>query len=592
MPGSRPEEYVAQNDLPSPGLRASPTVFRLAAFAAAAYTAAVLAASIVLPRPVAYVVIRTGTALAGLIAIGCAAWTAGHARGSERPWRILTVAAITGGEVFVVVTIMTSPAGRPNPDFSVYYAKSLLSALLLIVLLIFPTAPLTARDGCLVDAALCGRRWRMVLALESVLVTGALVLPGGAVLMRDTYADATTELKLAMVNCAAAVALAVAVVLVACFRRPRSPTAFALFASGLLVHTLTTGTQLYAARHGWQSVAPALSIGTVVGALLVALACLAPPPSRDRTRVLTSPRRLWAHALLPCVPLGVLAGWLSTQSSQGVVLALLLLVALARQVIVVAENARLLSRVRFQALHDPLTGLANRTLFTDRLNRAMARHTRHRHPIALLFCDLDDFKNVNDTLGHAAGDELLRTTARRLTSRVRSSDTVARVGGDEFAVILEADPSGSRGGDDPEAVARRIIEAVGGSSTLAGTPYTIRVSAGLATIEPDGGGVTGDVLLHHADLAMYAAKQQGKGDLVVYRGEPAASRPAAAPRPDGGRGTPTSRPPPAPPPSGDRRRPPARRHRPPQPSRRVRSDELPQVADERGPLPPDNGRSG
>jgi diguanylate cyclase (GGDEF)-like protein len=507
-------------------------VFRCAALAAAAYAAAVLAASIVLPRLAGHLVIRTGTALAGLVTIGCAAWTAAHSRGNERRWRLLTAATTVGGEVAVLAVIRTSLAGQLNPDLSVYYAKSLLAAPLLIVLLMFPTAPLTARDGSLVDAALSGRRWRVVVALESVLVTGALVLPSGAVVMAGADADATTELKLAMVNAAAAVVVAVAAVLVACFRRPRSPTAFALFTSGLLVYMLSTGTQLYAARHGWQAVAPALYIGAVAGPLLVALACLAPPPLRDRTREPTSPPRLWAHALLPCVPLGVLAGWLSTQSTTGVVLALLLLVALTRQAIVVVENARLLSRVRFQALHDPLTGLANRALFADRLDQAMARHTRDHQPIALLLCDLDNFKNVNDTLGHAAGDELLRTTAGRLTGCVRSSDTVARVGGDEFAVILEVRPGSGRGEDDPEAVGRRIVEAVGRSSTVAGTPSTVRASAGLAIAEPDGGAVTADVLVHHADLAMYTAKQQRKGELVVYRAEPPASHPATAPRLD------------------------------------------------------------
>jgi diguanylate cyclase (GGDEF)-like protein len=200
---------------------------------------------------------------------------------------------------------------------------------------------------------------------------------------------------------------------------------------------------------------------------------------------------------------------------------------------VVVENARLLSSARFQALHDPLTGLANRALFTDRLNQAMARHTRHHQPIALLFCDLDNFKNVNDTLGHAAGDELLRTTAERLTRSVRTSDTVARVGGDEFAVILEPPPGTGtgRGKEDPEIVGRRIVEAIGGSGTLAGRPYTISVSAGLMIVESDAGKVTGDVLLQQADFAMYAAKQRGKGGLVVYRAAPPVSHPAAAPRP-------------------------------------------------------------
>jgi diguanylate cyclase (GGDEF)-like protein len=526
MPGSCRKQYVALNDMPQPGLPVSPAVFRLAALAAAASMAAVLAASLALPRPVAYLVIRTGTALALLVVIGCAAWTARHSRGSERRWRLLTAAVGIGGEVSVVTLIRASLAGRINPGLSVYYARSVVAALLLVVLLMFPTAPLTSQGCGLEDAALSGRHWRVVVPLDSVLVTGAIALPIWAVVSRGADPDATTELRLAMVSSAAALVLAVTIVLVACFRRPRCPTVFALFASGILAYMLTTGIDLYAARQDWQSVPPALTLVAVAAPLLVALACLAPSPSpsRDRTRQPTSPHRLCAHALLPYLPLGVLAGWLPTQSDTGMVLALLLLVALTRHTIVTVNTSRLLSRTRFQALHDPLTGLANRALFTDRLNQAMARRTRHHQPIALLFCDLDNFKDVNDTLGHAAGDELLRTTARQLTSSVRSSDTVARVGGDEFAVILETPPgTGSRrGADDPEAVGRRIVETVGGPSTLAGTPYTVRVSAGLATVEPDDGAVTPDVLLHHADIAMYTAKHQGKGGLVVYRQQPPA----------------------------------------------------------------------
>jgi diguanylate cyclase (GGDEF)-like protein len=534
MPGSRPKEHIAWNSPVKPVLHASPTAFRLAALAAGAYTAAVLAASIVLPPSAADVVVRTGMTLAGLAAIGCATWTAWRSRGAERRWRLLLAAALIGAEIPVVALIRAALAGRVIPDASVYYAASIGYTLALVALLIFPTAPLTIRDGCLVDAALSSsRRWRMVVVLDSVIVTSALVLPSWTVAMTSADAASTTELRLAMISSAIGIVIVVAVALIAWFRRPRSPTAFALFASGILACTLTTNTRLYAVLHGWRLVNPALTVGAVAGLLLLALACLAPPPSRDRTGEPTTAHRLCVHALLPYLPLGAIIAWLPTQSTTGVVLALLLAVTLTRQAIVVAEHARLLSRSRFQALHDPLTGLANRALFTDRLNQAMARHTRHHQPIALLFCDLDNFKDVNDTLGHAAGDELLRTTARRLTNSVRSSDTVARVGGDEFAVILEPPPGtgADRAEDDPEAVGRRIVEAVGRSSTLAGTPYTVRVSSGLATVEPDAAAVTADVLLHHADLAMYTAKHQGKGDLVVYRGEPPASHPAAHPRP-------------------------------------------------------------
>jgi diguanylate cyclase (GGDEF)-like protein len=134
--------------------------------------------------------------------------------------------------------------------------------------------------------------------------------------------------------------------------------------------------------------------------------------------------------------------------------------------------------------------------------------------LALLFCDLDDFKDVNDGFGHAAGDELLRTTARRLTGSVRSADTVARLGGDEFAVLLDGCPG------DPEATAQQIIDTVRGPSITVDThAYPVRLSTGLVVIDADTGPVEAIDVLRSADLAMYAAKHRGKGGLVIHHPE-------------------------------------------------------------------------
>ena len=103
----------------------------------------------------------------------------------------------------------------------------------------------------------------------------------------------------------------------------------------------------------------------------------------------------------------------------------------------ITERQALEQELRHQAFHDALTGLANRALFEDRLAHALAGARRHGRPIAVLFLDLDDFKTINDSLGHAVGDELLRTAARRIAAEVRVTDTAARLGGDEFAVLLE-----------------------------------------------------------------------------------------------------------------------------------------------------------
>ncbi len=191
---------------------------------------------------------------------------------------------------------------------------------------------------------------------------------------------------------------------------------------------------------------------------------------------------------------------------------------LVRQLMTIVQNTRLLARVQegrrelhYQAFHDPLTGLANRALFTDRLRHAVELNGRAGWPIALLFCDLDDFKEVNDSLGHAAGDELLVTVARRLRACVRAADTVARLGGDEFAVLLEG------GGDDAEIIGRRIADVVSRPFTVVGKRCRPRASVGLALATPADRPGGAEMLLHHADAAMYAAKRQGHGGLVVYQ---------------------------------------------------------------------------
>ncbi|ABD09764.1 hypothetical protein ThrDRAFT_01389 [Frankia casuarinae] len=192
---------------------------------------------------------------------------------------------------------------------------------------------------------------------------------------------------------------------------------------------------------------------------------------------------------------------------------------LAARAALCLDNAHRYTRERqlhHQALHDPLTDLANRTLLTARLQRGLARrlhdNTQDDTQLALLFCDLDDFKSVNDRFGHAAGDDLLRVTAGRLTSCARSTDTVARISGDEFAVLLEG------GCVDPESIGRRILETLRVPLVLAGTVHTTQASIGLVVVDP-GTQATAESVLKQADSAMYAAKRRGKGTLVVYRPE-------------------------------------------------------------------------
>ncbi len=171
------------------------------------------------------------------------------------------------------------------------------------------------------------------------------------------------------------------------------------------------------------------------------------------------------------------------------------------------EAARALAH---SATHDALTGLPNRALLADRLEVEVARAARRREPIAVLFCDLDRFKEVNDSLGHAAGDELLRATADRLRHAVRNGDTVARLGGDEFAVLCAdlADTAAA------VAVAERVRELVRPPVRVGEREVSVTMSIGVTAGVPDGTGAA--QLLADADVAMYEAKDAGRDRVAVF----------------------------------------------------------------------------
>ena len=172
----------------------------------------------------------------------------------------------------------------------------------------------------------------------------------------------------------------------------------------------------------------------------------------------------------------------------------------------VTDRRALEVELTHQARHDPLTGLANRVLLLDRLRGAPAAGTT----VAVILIDLDGFKNVNDTLGHPAGDQLLRSAAQRLLGCVRPEDTTARLGGDEFAVLTDGGP------EVAQTVGRRIVEALRRPFGVAG--HEVRIGASVGVAHGDGREAAED-LLRDADIAMYVAKNAGKNRVEVF--EPA-----------------------------------------------------------------------
>ncbi|MBK6471506.1 MAG: GGDEF domain-containing protein [Betaproteobacteria bacterium] len=175
-----------------------------------------------------------------------------------------------------------------------------------------------------------------------------------------------------------------------------------------------------------------------------------------------------------------------------------------------AQATQVLARVAHAAERDALTRLPNRVLLIDRFARALAAARRSGGRVALLFLDLDNFKQVNDTLGHAVGDGVLKDVAHRLVTAVREADTVSRHGGDEFLVLLTdvTQP------DDAARIADKLLRALADSRAASGAVHPLQASIGISVYPDDGDDI--DLLIHRADLAMYRAKREGGGGWAFH----------------------------------------------------------------------------
>jgi diguanylate cyclase (GGDEF)-like protein/PAS domain S-box-containing protein len=173
----------------------------------------------------------------------------------------------------------------------------------------------------------------------------------------------------------------------------------------------------------------------------------------------------------------------------------------------------LVEQVAHLAEHDHLTGLPNRLLLNDRLNQAIAMASRNKNLMAILFLDLDNFKHINDSLGHPAGDKLLQSVAGRLLRCVRAPDTVSRQGGDEFVLLLH----NLRHAEDPATTARRILNALKEAHSIEGHDLHVTASIGISVFPEDG--MDAETLLKNADTAMYQAKESGRQNFRFFKPE-------------------------------------------------------------------------
>ena len=251
--------------------------------------------------------------------------------------------------------------------------------------------------------------------------------------------------------------------------------------------------------------------GWALSGFLIGLAALssrpAPIVAEDGPQRPVSGLQTWLPYLpVPfAIAVGAASLWPHPGTGPVIVTGLALVMAtLLRQLSLLTENRKLLDTVADIALRDPLTGLPNRTLFGDRLTHAMQMRERTGAPVAVLLADLDDFKLVNDTMGHPVGDQLLRSVGERLQDVIRPGDTVARLGGDEFAILVEDTPAAA------DLLAGKVIRTFDEPFAIAGRTVYMTLSIGLAAAAGTAD-VTGDELFKRADLAMYSAKRAHVG---------------------------------------------------------------------------------
>ncbi|MDR7273939.1 putative bifunctional diguanylate cyclase/phosphodiesterase [Catenuloplanes atrovinosus] len=474
---------------------------------------------------------RAGVALdnlaqltAGIAAAVCCLVTARGTSGAGRAWRRLIGAGMVGwalGQLIWTVYQLFGTDYLPGPAPAELGYMALPVFALWALLTVAAVSPRRVLNP--------SRRAHVVTMLDVVIVLGSVVMLSWAPIRAVLQAGEGPPgaLVAAVAHLVMDALLAVLLALLLAVRQPpralRPP--LLLLGGGLLALAVSDGFYAYLVSTGAERMSPLHSAGWVLGPALVALASLAPapeePPSADTDGL--DP----VFLLLPVLPVVATGVTLAIRTLVGhpltwpeVALGWLgLLLVIVRQMVTIVDNRALLlsvaearRRLAHQATHDPLTGLANRELFGRRLSAAVDAHREEGRPIALLFVDLDDFKFVNDSFGHAAGDRMLQEIAARLQRCVRRDDLVARLGGDEFAVLLEADHVA------PGLVGERILAALREPVLVDGKPVTVAASVGVVAPEPYDIGLTGDALLRRADAAMYAGKRRGKNILVRYAG--------------------------------------------------------------------------
>lgn len=455
--------------------------------------------------------------LAAAVAVGAAIVAVGRARAVRAPaWYFLAAALTTWsvGQVGRAAWALSHPAlAMPFPHWS--DAAFAFTAPLLIA-------------GMLVQRTEVISVTRIRRVVEACIMALSMLFVGWALLLGSAFEQAgggVPERLLAgwyLSGGVAAVSLAVS--FLARLRSGRRTMGW--LAAALMLMVATDWVYVYRSTAGEFHPGGGTDVAWAATSLLFLLGALSPRSSQRAERSVAPGGAMLALPLLPVLAVVGVAAWIAGQGRSlgpmlGTTALALSVLVLIRQYLTAIENRKLTQNLaeridelserehelRHQAFHDSLTGLANRALFLDRVEHALTLRSHRR--LALLFLDIDDFKLVNDSLGHGAGDELITVVGQRLRAVSRHGDTVARLGGDEFGILLE----GLNRRQDAEAVAERVIESVKSPLTIAGVCLNTRVSIGVAHTEE---ARSAGELLRNADVALYAAKGEGKGSWKVF----------------------------------------------------------------------------
>jgi diguanylate cyclase (GGDEF)-like protein len=461
-------------------------------------------------------------AVAGAAAAWVCITAAGRRTGVQRRWRLLAGAGLIAWSAVRLWWFVQDVADPGRPVGSAADIGFLiLPVCMLIGLLNVPYA----RPRPVPTSA---RRDQIALLIDSVLIAGSLLALAWSVAPR-TLIDWDDRSRWVIGMTAAypiadLLLLTMAVLLL--LTRPGAPGGRQpLHFAGLALAAFAASDTLRLIRLDDGPLSPLQSAGYLLGCGFVALAAVSSPRIVDDPATDVAERD-WLHLLLPYVPVTATGIVIAINTGAGNPLSpfeaylgwLGLGLVVARQMFTIVDNTVLLDRVsegqqrlHHQAYHDPLTGLANRALFRERLVLALDAHRHHDKPLAVLFADLDDFKLINDSFGHAMGDRVLRAIAERLQGCVSAEDLVARLGGDEFAVLLDHRPA------DAEPAGHRILATLRQPFMIDGHRIAVGASIGLVAPEP-GEPLSADALLRRADAAMYSSKRRGKGSLARYAG--------------------------------------------------------------------------